>query len=518
MHVLQSIADGIAQDLDRSTLNANVLARVIITRLAGHEVELTSEEVMTVLGLLRTNGHLGAFLGLVRYPQDPDYETIGALLKRNRVPIEFVYQNFDIGWIQYNEFFIGYVGGAASSAIEGLLFIARLLGNAALDLLAATAATAGVIDSDTEKSWRQSPQEFFAAIHEFVFHPLVALSAGAQRFVEAYRKAIYELDFLTVGRINGEIVVILLTLPGAAKSAARLIGRGGRLVAVSVAAAKLSFQQLLTIIPRADLARFVAGPTQVFVSGSAVLVTSEDLATVLAADGKPLGSIQLSEIFDGLRGSIEEVREQLGEGPESGAVQVAEERADVQRTREQPSQRRGRKTEPAETDIEESPSERARLAGLAREFYRRFLGNDPDIDVQLRRIQRTEAGRAQTRAVTPTESPGAVEHELVIELRDQNLTFSPDGLEPAGDGHYAFLEHKEAFSVWERPDLTRTSKINEFRAMMERDAGIQRRLARYGCEGFTYSTNSPDLLDIFAELIAEFKTRGIDIFSVRLLR
>jgi hypothetical protein len=515
---LQSIADGIAQDLDRWFMNPNVPARLIITRLAGHDVKLAPGEMMTILGLLRANGHLGAFLGLVPYPKDSDYPTIGALLRRNKVPIEFVHQNFDVGWVQYNDFFIGFLEGAASSAIESLVFMARVLGNIALDLLAATAASAGVIDAETEKSWRRSPQEFFAAVQQFIFHPLVALSAGAKRFIEAYQKAIYELDFYSVGRINGELVVFLLTLPGAAKSTANLIGRGGRAVAAAaVNAAKLSFEQLLALVPRADLARFVSGPSPVFVSGTNVLVATEDLAVVLDADGKTLGSIQMSEIFDDLGGSIQDIREQLGEGPEADAVQEARGRADVQLTRERPG-RRGRRTEPAETDIGESPAERARLRNLAQEFHEKFLGNDPDIEVTLRRIQRTEAGRAQSRAVTPEDSPGAIEHELVITIRDQNITFSPDGVEPLGEGHYAFREHKEVLSVWERPDLTRASRIKEFRAMMERDVIIQRWLSEYDCDGFIYSTNSRDVLYIFAELIAEFKRSGISVFSVKLVR
>jgi len=81
-----------------------------------------------------------------------------------------------------------------------------------------------------------------------------------------------------------------------------------------------------------------------------------------------------------------------------------------------------------------------------------------DAEIKTVRIERTEAGRAQSAAVTPEESLVGMDIELDVTLgksgRASGMNFKPDGMRYLTERQYVFFEHKEVMTVWE----SRTSR------------------------------------------------------------
>jgi len=148
---------------------------------------------------------------------------------------------------------------------------------------------------------------------------------------------------------------------------------------------------------------------------------------------------------------------------------------------------------------------RAAREKLAKDIKEKLPGDRNKVKVEVKQIERTEAGRAQTSAVTPEGAPVAMEDEFVITLED-GTKFNADGFKPLPGGkNYQFLEHKEALTIWENSHYARAEAIPEIDAMLNRHAEIYMKLRNSGCAGFVYSSNTPELAKLLTERIAALK-------------
>lgn len=184
-----------------------------------------------------------------------------------------------------------------------------------------------------------------------------------------------------------------------------------------------------------------------------------------------------------------------------------------------PAESRGRasKVEPYEKELERKKLEpRATAEGeqarnqLARDIKRRMPGDPKRVKVEIKRIERTEAGRGQIEAVTPEGTGVAMEDEFVITLED-GTKFNADGFQTLSSNpkKYLLLEHKEVLTVWERSHFARDVAVHELDLMLNRHADIFLKLEKSGCAGFQYSTNSAELANLLAERIALMRRSGV---------
>ncbi len=154
------------------------------------------------------------------------------------------------------------------------------------------------------------------------------------------------------------------------------------------------------------------------------------------------------------------------------------------------------RVEPYEKEIEkipESPEAIEARKKLARDFSKQSLPEGSE--VRTRRVQRTEAGRAQ-------QAETGLDVELDITLPD-GTRFSPDGVKYVGSNKYVFLEHKEVLTIWEKSHFSRPTAIPELDAMLNRHAQIFLKLKPKGCASFFYSTgSSQELANLIAERIS----------------
>jgi hypothetical protein len=122
-------------------------------------------------------------------------------------------------------------------------------------------------------------------------------------------------------------------------------------------------------------------------------------------------------------------------------------------------------------------------------------------------IERTEAGRAQVREVTPEKAPVGMDVELKIELPD-GTTFKPDGVKFLNRNEYVFQEHKEVMTVWENSHFSKPAARRELEVMLQERADIYTQLKDYGCKGFSFTTNDKNLADLIAEIISSMHGPG----------
>jgi hypothetical protein len=91
--------------------------------------------------------------------------------------------------------------------------------------------------------------------------------------------------------------------------------------------------------------------------------------------------------------------------------------------------------------------------------------------------------------------------------------FRPDGvrfLDPAGE-RYLFLEHKEPPSTTEIADFISPEGREQLMTEMENDAVAARDLETRGCQGWVYSTSSPEVAEMMTSIIAEIRERSPDL-------
>ncbi len=184
---------------------------------------------------------------------------------------------------------------------------------------------------------------------------------------------------------------------------------------------------------------------------------------------------------------------------------------------------RGSKVETVERDIEKAERRIKKTSG-EREEAVQALGENvqseympADTKVTAVKTERTSAGRGQSRAVTPEDSPVGMDVEFRVDLPDssrsklglprrdprnpQRGTIKFDGIEPQGS-KFKILEHKEVESIWERSHFGRNRNVaeHEIDQILNRHIGICDEIPK--CAGVTFSSNDARLVDLMNERIA----------------
>jgi hypothetical protein len=123
-------------------------------------------------------------------------------------------------------------------------------------------------------------------------------------------------------------------------------------------------------------------------------------------------------------------------------------------------------------------------------------------------IERTDAGRAQAKAVSPTDADVAIDVELDIWLPTTarfpgGIRFKPDGIRFMRKGKYMFLEHKEVLTIWNKSHYSREFARREIEIMLRQRADIYLDLQSRGCVGFQFSSNNNVLSDVIADAVSD---------------
>jgi hypothetical protein len=269
---------------------------------------LSGEEVHEVLQRLSHVGRVREFLQLLVGDED-EIRELRAFLRAKGVPWSLVFAYWEPDLHDSLEFLTGFAFGAAEAAVEGWLFLAYFLSSGPIHLIASKAKEWGLVDERFADEIVREREQFWQALGAFFLQdPLVSLGRAAEQLRASLERAMWELDFLKLGRVFGQATVIALTLPSAARSIWRL-GRAG-LQALS-GIARLSFPQAVRLAGRAALARLVDSlprPPRLVTDTGHVLDLVGDAAeparqavVVVAGDGRVVGQIALSEIVDGLK-------------------------------------------------------------------------------------------------------------------------------------------------------------------------------------------------------------------------
>jgi hypothetical protein len=123
-------------------------------------------------------------------------------------------------------------------------------------------------------------------------------------------------------------------------------------------------------------------------------------------------------------------------------------------------------------------------------------------------IERTDAGRAQAKAVSPADADVAIDVELDIWLPTTSrfpagIRFKPDGIRFMRKRKYVFLEHKEVLTIWNKSHYSREFARREIEMMLRQRADIYLDLQSRGCVGFQFSSNNDPLSDVIADAVAD---------------
>jgi hypothetical protein len=208
---------------------------------------------------------------------------------------------------------------------------------------------------------------------------------------------------------------------------------------------------------------------------------------------------------------LKDVRKALGEGPEVEAINVIEPGGLGE------ASTRARRGQPQVDWYERRLShvaEREEAAAAGRDLAA-HLG--PDVEHMGASItQRTEAGRAQARAVTPAESPTAIEFENQFRLRSTGDVFQPDGIRAISGNRFKFIDHKEVLGSWPSSHYSSAAGLQELETTMTRYARVYERLEGRGCAGWVYTTNSPELKIALDKIISNLPGKAKQAFTAEL--
>lgn len=161
-------------------------------------------------------------------------------------------------------------------------------------------------------------------------------------------------------------------------------------------------------------------------------------------------------------------------------------------------------------DLTETELRRANAQEAFEEFVDGFM--PPGTRVSSRRIQRTTAGRAQQAATARPNLSQAPEFEPHFTL-PSGRSFQPDDIIPEGDG-YRFVDHKTLFNRESSFYLTEEGQ-QSLRTRFRRDLEVFEETKDYGCRGWEYRTDDPDLYAVLEDLIV-MEDGGRSILTVAL--
>jgi hypothetical protein len=154
----------------------------------------------------------------------------------------------------------------------------------------------------------------------------------------------------------------------------------------------------------------------------------------------------------------------------------------------------------------EPPAARQYREELAREIERRSMPEGTTVGLPM--TPRTQYGYAQNVVATPKGSqtvferdielnfPDPIRRELGLPLRDPKVprrgVVGIDGMAYKSSEKYFMLEHKE-IENWAKSYYSGESTVKQLDNMLQRHLNVARVLRDYGCQGFRYSTNMPQM-------------------------
>lgn len=200
-----AIAAAVVGDLDRhdkAWAPANVTAMLLIPRLRG----LDHDELMEVFAELAKLGRLGHVFNLVRAEQ------FRTFLREREVPWSYVFANWEPGAQDTAAMFAGVMVGGGENVYQVLELAAALAGGAFFS-----------------EELARKEREFWQAIGQLLRHPLISVAEMVRTLYDAFIGKLLQLQFFDAGRILGNALVTLLTIPEAIASVPKLAASAGRL-------------------------------------------------------------------------------------------------------------------------------------------------------------------------------------------------------------------------------------------------------------------------------------------------
>ncbi|MEU8761566.1 hypothetical protein [Streptomyces sp. NPDC048659] len=262
----RAVAAAVADDLRRGLAYApgSVVAATMKDRLQG----LDDTELMACCEELRTLGRLGETLALVRV------RAFRTFLRERRVPWSYVYSHWEPNVLDGAQVLAGIVWGAGEYEYQVL----ELLGTLAGSFFSARLA------EDRHRLW--------TGLVTAVTHPLVTAREGLRALRDAFVEKLDQLEFFDAGRIVGQILMALLTLPEAVASLPRA-GRG--VVRAVLAVNRIGVAALDRIGLRLlDVLRLLFAERPVLVTREGVLLSVGAGDDILASGAEAKGSWVIS--------------------------------------------------------------------------------------------------------------------------------------------------------------------------------------------------------------------------------
>lgn len=316
---IDSAVERIEYVLDSPVLglkNRNNLAASCLSILRDTSLNLSAQDIRVVVNRLANKERIGEFLSLFRYPKHPSVETLGAFLVRQGVPLNYIFNYYEVTFADCDAFLSGYAQAMIQDAVEGIMFIAYFVKHTVVDTAAAAAEKIGLINEETAKIIRRDSQQFFKSISDFIRNdPLAKMYQSAIELVDNYEKALCELDFLKAGHFFGKITLILLTAATAVKTIWKLI----RKIPAAVQSVKIAYAAFERAVSRAILEAVLNAPSRRLVTSTGdVLAVVGDELYMMSSRGDNVRHIALSEVIDGLEKSVKETASSSIKGRSKG--------------------------------------------------------------------------------------------------------------------------------------------------------------------------------------------------------
>lgn len=231
----------------------------------------TPTEVMEILQRLRSAGRLGKFLNLV------SHRDMRRFLREKQVPWNFVLQHWEPDINDTGTFFAGFVIGAGQNVVEGIRFVAVIIGSPFSEELA------------RERS------QFWEGISLFLSSPFLLIQQGVEQIFAEVEEKLWNLSFLEAGRVLGNVTVTLLTmveafhkLPDLMRKLSTLLPKLTHLTVRQIEALGISLERLREL---------ALNPRPIAVTPDGIFMIVEDEIVVAKDASRPAGHIPRSEVI-----------------------------------------------------------------------------------------------------------------------------------------------------------------------------------------------------------------------------